>query len=203
VFEASRRAEGAGKMNKPIGMAFFLAVGLCLFLGGCGERLDARPAARYGQPSAIEPGSSPPTEAPGASPSGAPGSPPATSGTPGSVEIKAAATRYGNILVDGTGRTLYIFEKDDAGESKCTDACASEWPPLLTNGQVTAGPGAGATFNTVNRPDGMKQVTYNGWPLYYFAKDTAPGDINGQGVISYGAPWYVIDAGTGEKITRK
>jgi predicted lipoprotein with Yx(FWY)xxD motif len=189
-------------MNKPMGMAFFLAVALGLLLGACGERLDARPAARYGQPSTAEPGSSPPVQEPGASPSGAPGSPPATSGTPASVEIKAATTKYGNILVDGTGRTLYIFEKDDAGESKCTDACASEWPPLLTNGQITSGPGTGVA-STVTRPDGMKQVTYNNWPLYYSSKDTAPGDINGQAVISYGAPWYVIDAATGEKITRK
>lgn len=74
---------------------------------------------------------------------------------------------------------------------------------MLTNGEVTVGPGASLAASTVNRPDGTKQVTFSNWPLYYYSKDNAPGDTNGQGVISYGAPWYVINATNGEKITAK
>jgi predicted lipoprotein with Yx(FWY)xxD motif len=185
-------------MHKPTRLAFLLAG---VLLAGCGE-LDATPSAQHGQPSSMEPGSSPPAE-PGSSPPMSPGVPSASSGTIGAVEVKAAQTRFGPILVDGTGRTLYLFEKDDAGESKCTDACATEWQPMLTNGEVTAGPGANSAANTINRPDGTKQVTFSGWPLYYYSKDNAPGDINGQGIIYNGAPWYVINASNGEKITTK
>jgi predicted lipoprotein with Yx(FWY)xxD motif len=68
----------------------------------------------------------------------------------------------------------------------------------------SAGPGVDASkLSTTTRPDGSKQVVYNGWPLYYYDQDKAPGDMKGQAVTSFGAPWYVINAQTGDPITRK
>ena len=66
--------------------------------------------------------------------------------------------------------------------------CAAAWPPVV--GEATAGPGIDATLlGTASRDDGTTQATYNSWPLYYFAGDAAPGDINGQGLNDV---WFVI-----------
>jgi predicted lipoprotein with Yx(FWY)xxD motif len=118
------------------------------------------------------------------------------------LEIKAKKTRFGRILVDGEDMTIYVAEKDNADfESTCTGPCMKEWPPLFTNGQVTAGPGVNSAWlGTIGRTDGLTQVEYNGWPLYHRARDTAPGDIKGQGATAYGTRWYVIDADKGQKV---
>lgn len=108
--------------------------------------------------------------------------------------VTTSTTDLGTFLVDGEGNTLYIFLPDDQGDSTCYDACADNWPPLV--GEVTAGAGVdenllGTTTRTGSADQqGTVQVTYNGWPLYYFAGDSAPGDTNGQGVKDV---WYVID----------
>jgi predicted lipoprotein with Yx(FWY)xxD motif len=104
-------------------------------------------------------------------------------------------SQFGSILVDGKGMTLYLFTKDTPNTSNCYDKCATAWPPLLTTGSPTAGDGIDASkLGTTTRTDGTTQVTYNGWPLYYFAKDQQAGDTAGQGV---GSVWYVISpAGT-------
>ncbi len=96
----------------------------------------------------------------------------------------------GTFLVDGSGMTLYLFTKDTAGESTCYDDCASAWPPLLTDGEAAPGEGVDASLlGTTERTDGSTQVTYGGWPLYYWVKDAAPGDTTGQDV---GEVWYVV-----------
>lgn len=96
----------------------------------------------------------------------------------------------GIFLVDASGMTLYLFTKDTDGESVCYDDCASAWPPLLTAGEPVAGEGVDATLlGTTERTDGTTQVTYGGWPLYYWVKDAAPGDTTGQDV---GEVWYVV-----------
>ena len=102
----------------------------------------------------------------------------------------ANTPQLGSFLVDGSGMTLYLFTKDSPGTSTCYDKCATAWPPLLTSGAATAGSGVDANmFGTTSRTDGSVQVTYNGWPLYYYEKDKQPGDTTGQGV---GSVWYVI-----------
>jgi predicted lipoprotein with Yx(FWY)xxD motif len=118
------------------------------------------------------------------------------------MEIVAKDTKYGRILVDGRGMTIYVAERDnDDFESTCTGPCTKEWPPLFTNGQVTAGPGVNSAWlGTIGRTDGPTQVEYNGWPLYHSVRDRAPGEINGQGVVSNGGRWYVIDADKGQKV---
>lgn len=105
--------------------------------------------------------------------------------------------RLGQILTDNDGRTLYLFTKDTKDASNCYDNCAAAWPPLLTAGAPVAGDGASASLlGTTMRKDGTTQVTYNGWPLYYYVKDQKAGDTTGQDV---GKVWYVLSPG-GEKI---
>ena len=101
-----------------------------------------------------------------------------------------ADSSLGSILSDGDGNTLYLFTPDTQGESVCYDQCEAAWPPVVD--ELQPGDGVdGALLGAVARTDGSQQVTYNGWPLYYFANDSAPGDINGQGLNDV---WYVVSA---------
>ena len=98
----------------------------------------------------------------------------------------------GNILVDGKGMTLYVFDKDTAGVSNCSGGCLTKWPPLTTSNEQTpvmAGEGVTATFGVITRDDGTYQVTVNDMPLYYYASDSAAGDVSGQAV---GDVWWVV-----------
>ena len=114
----------------------------------------------------------------------------AADGTAGAATVAVASSDLGEIVVDGEGLSLYMFGNDEGGESACYEACAQTWPPLLTEGDATAGDGADATLlGTTERTDGTTQVTYNGHPLYHYAADSAPGDTNGQGV---GDVWFVL-----------
>ncbi|GLW96387.1 hypothetical protein Misp02_04740 [Microtetraspora sp. NBRC 16547] len=112
-------------------------------------------------------------------------------------------SKLGKILVDGRGRTLYLFEADKGTSSTCYSTCATAWPPLTTTGKPQAGSGASpALLGTTARTDHTTQVTYNGHPLYYFVTDVKPGDITGQGDDSFGAKWYVLDP-KGNKIEKR
>lgn len=107
---------------------------------------------------------------------------------------------FGQYLTDAEGRSLYLFEADSENTSTCYDKCAEAWPPLLAEST----PGAGeqideSMLSTTERKDGSSQVTYNGWPLYYFVKDEAPGDTKGQDVEGFGAEWYLVSP-EGEKV---
>ena len=118
---------------------------------------------------------------------------------PTGVPVTGAATvnvaeveTFGQALVDAEGRSLYLFTNDtqNSGTSSCTGDCLVEWPPLFTDGEPVAGEGVDATMlGTITLPDGTSQVTYNGWPLYYFHEDTAAGDTNGQGL---GGVWFLV-----------
>lgn len=132
-------------------------------------------------------------------------SPGSTSGSPGGTTsagagaISTAKIPLGEVIVDGQGFTLYMFDKDTGGTSSCIDACAKAWPPATTTGAPTVGGGLQQSkVNLVSRPDGSKQIAYNGHPLYRFGGDTAAGETNGQGV---GGVWYVAGA-NGEKIDK-
>jgi len=117
----------------------------------------------------------------------------ATAAASGAVSIKTAKGKPGTFLVDSSGRSLYLFEADKSSTSTCTGACAAAWPPVTTTGAPTAGTGVKASLlGTSKRDDGKMEVTYNGHPLYYFANDSAPGDIKGQGVDAFGAEWYAV-----------
>jgi predicted lipoprotein with Yx(FWY)xxD motif len=110
-----------------------------------------------------------------------------------------ASSSVGDIVVDGKGMSVYYYTKDvkDSGTSTCTGGCLTAWPPLLTTSDEPKVEGVTGTVGTIPTPEGAKQVTLNGMPLYYFAKDTKAGDILGQGVNEV---WYLADP-AGEMIT--
>ena len=113
--------------------------------------------------------------------------------TGGSATIGVATTGLGSTLVDSTGRTLYLFQKDAGTRSACAGACATDWPPLRASGKPTLGSGVNPTLvSTTTRSDGAAQVTYNGHPLYLYEGDAKPGDTAGQGVTAFGAQWYAL-----------
>jgi predicted lipoprotein with Yx(FWY)xxD motif len=119
-------------------------------------------------------------------------SPPKTS-SGASATVGVANGSLGSILVNSTGRTLYLFKADVGATSACSGACATAWPPLLAAGKPTAGTGLTASkLGTITRSGGNRQVTYNGHPLYLFIKDHKPGDVNGQGVTAFGAAWFAL-----------
>jgi predicted lipoprotein with Yx(FWY)xxD motif len=116
-----------------------------------------------------------------------------TSGQSGPATVSTASSKAGTLLVDGNGRTLYLFEKDKANQSACSGACVSAWPVDQSSGAAKAGSGVKASLlGTIKRGDGTTQVTYNKHPLYYYSGDSGAGQQNGQGLNAFGALWYVV-----------
>uniref|UniRef100_UPI000369C7BB COG4315 family predicted lipoprotein n=1 Tax=Nocardiopsis lucentensis TaxID=53441 RepID=UPI000369C7BB len=121
-----------------------------------------------------------------------------TGATDGGGGVAALGTvwdeRFGDVLTDGEGNVLYRFADDEANRSTCVDGCAENWPPLhvTDEGAPVSADGAATAdlVDTIERDDGSLQLTYAEWPLYTYAGDAAPGDVNGQGV---GGAWYVVD----------
>jgi predicted lipoprotein with Yx(FWY)xxD motif len=89
------------------------------------------------------------------------------------------------VLANKEGRTLYTFDKDAPGKSNCYGGCAAAWPPFAVANPALAG----GDFTIVARDDGTAQWAYKGKPLYFFAGDAKPGDINGD---KQGGVWHVI-----------
>jgi predicted lipoprotein with Yx(FWY)xxD motif len=109
----------------------------------------------------------------------------------------------GRILVDAQGRTLYLFKADRTMRSTCFGGCATAWPPLRVVGNPTAGGGANTSLvATTSRPDGVREATYNGHPLYLYQGDTQPGQVNGQGITAFGAEWLAVSP-TGAAISNQ
>jgi predicted lipoprotein with Yx(FWY)xxD motif len=114
-------------------------------------------------------------------------------------EVKTGSVSgLGTVLIDGKGITVYMYATDKQGRpSRCYDICAVEWPPLVLPPGVTrpvAGPGIeSALLGTAPRSDGTTQITYNGWPLYLWPPDRAPGMATGQALTNAGGLWYVLD----------
>jgi len=116
---------------------------------------------------------------------------------PPAATIALAKTGLGSVLVDSRGMTLYMFTPDSGTTSACYGQCAVIWPPLLLTSKLRAAAGLETPLlGMIQRTDGSWQVTYNGHPLYFFAKDTKPGDTNGQGIVG---KWWVL-SGTGAPI---
>jgi predicted lipoprotein with Yx(FWY)xxD motif len=115
----------------------------------------------------------------------------------GPATLRLASSEYGRFLVDGQGHTLYVFEKDERGDSYCTGACSAVWPPLETDSMPHAAAGVdAAALGTIERAGGDRQVTYHGHPLYYYAADAStPGKTRGEEVEQFGARWYLLGAG--------
>jgi predicted lipoprotein with Yx(FWY)xxD motif len=135
----------------------------------------------------------PPSSAPGAVPVAVPSLPPAPPAATGTA-INVGSSKLGQVLVDPSGLTVYLFLADKGTASSCNSpSCVQYWPPVLTTGAPQAGPGVTATLlGTTARADGTTQVTYAGHPLYRFINDKTAGEATGQGVNAFGAPWYVV-----------
>jgi predicted lipoprotein with Yx(FWY)xxD motif len=111
----------------------------------------------------------------------------------GGATVGTQQSKYGRILVDARGRSLYLFEKDKRGRSSCYGACATNWPPLIASGKPRAGSSVKASLlGRTKRKDGRWQVTYNRHPLYTLINDTRKGQTNGEGVYAFGAEWYLV-----------
>lgn len=110
--------------------------------------------------------------------------------TPATVYISRSAD-MGPFLVGPTGMTLYTFTSDTPGVSNCADQCLANWPALTVAdaAAIVVGANVHGELGTITRADGALQVTYNSWPLYYFAKDAKRGDTTGEGV---GGKWYIV-----------
>ena len=150
-------------------------------------------------PSAAAPSASASEAAPSASAS-VEASASASAAAGGTIKLALATGALGKFITDGTGKTLYMFTPDDGQAAPtCNDQCAAKWPALTASAasDVTVGDGLDQSkIKLEDRADGTKQVVYGDYPLYYFAKDTAAGQTNGQGV---GSKWYVV-GGDGEPI---
>jgi predicted lipoprotein with Yx(FWY)xxD motif len=160
-----------------------VAIGAVLAASGCGDSGSSESGGAYGGR-----GQTGSTQAAKSEASGGGG---AASGT--ATVAVADNPELGAILVDADGFTLYDFHKDKGGQSACYGACASTWPPLISDGKARALKGAmSAKLGTAKRNDGTVQVTYAGLPLYTYTADTKPGETNGQDIDSFGAEWYAL-----------
>jgi len=105
----------------------------------------------------------------------------------------------GTVLVNGQGQTLYLLTSEKNGKITCTAAsgCTKAWPEtMLTSGMSTATASGGvqsSLLGTVKDASGNLEVTYNHWPLYTFSGDSGPGVAKGQGLVSFGGTWYVLN----------
>ena len=160
----------SGRLRRPlVALVALAAVGV--LAAGCGSNGSGSSSGGYGSS----------------------GTTPASSGASGVATVSATSTNLGMILVDGSGRTLYLFEKDQPNQSACAGACAAAWPADQSSGAPTAGSGVTASMlGTIKRSDNTTQVTYNKHPLYYFQGDSGAGQHNGQGVDAFGATWFAV-----------
>ncbi len=156
------------------------AVPALLMLGACTSTTAAAPAAPATSVAAA-------TSAPASAASSAAAAVKTADAT--TLALKMADSSLGSILVDGNGKTLYLFTKDSPNTSACAGQCLVAWPPLI--GKPTVGSGVDdSKLGSFTRADGSVQATYNGWPLYYWKGDAKAGDVAGQNVQSV---WFVID----------
>jgi predicted lipoprotein with Yx(FWY)xxD motif len=113
---------------------------------------------------------------------------PTTTTAPPSVKV-TQNPKEGAILTDNAGRSLYLFTKDTGTTSACTAAgCAGAWPAYIATGTPVGGTGVDSTKLATATGQAPNQVTYFGHLLYYFARDTAPGDVNGLTIPN----WFLV-----------
>ncbi|NUP59899.1 MAG: hypothetical protein HOQ06_10570 [Pseudarthrobacter sp.] len=165
-------------MKKPFG-AGLAVLALAAALAACGSN------------SGTTTGGSPATSSAAGSAAGSTASPTASAST-AAAELMTASSSAGTIVVDAKGMSVYFFTKDTkgSGTSACTGGCLTQWPPVTTTSATPSASGVTGTLGTITTPDGKKQVTLNGMPLYHFAKDTKAGDVLGQGVNNV---WYLAN----------
>jgi predicted lipoprotein with Yx(FWY)xxD motif len=167
-----------------------IATAIALLIAGCGSNGSSSSTTTAAAPAASV--STPATPATTST---------STAGTGAGMMVATKHGKLGTILAAGPKHlTVYLFEADKGPSSSCSGVCAKAWPPVTTDGAPTAaGSAVAADLGTIARPDGSKQVTYKGHPLYFFEKDGDSGDAYGQGSTAFGAGWYVLSP-TGSKV---
>jgi predicted lipoprotein with Yx(FWY)xxD motif len=151
----------------------------------------------------------PPTSATASGPTSAAGSPATTTPTstrsrttgtkatsprtqPDGTLITTGASDFGEMLFDSRDQAIYLFEPEADGVPACYGECEEAWPPVLTDGAPQAGADTDAQLlDTVRRRDGSRQVTYNGWPLYFYAHE-GPGEVLCHDVFLNGGLWLAV-----------
>ena len=117
----------------------------------------------------------------------------AVPGKSGADSVKVVSSSVGMHLVDAQGRSLYLFARDEKGDSYCYGACAAVWPPVEADKTPAATGLPASALGTFKRNDGEMQVTYRGHPLYYYSADAStPGKMRGEDVKQFGAGWYLV-----------
>ena len=108
--------------------------------------------------------------------------------------VGVATTSLGPVLVDSKGFTVYMLTADSKGHSTCSAQCLQKWPlvPAPAGSDVSQAPGVSAALATTKATSGALMLTAGGWPLYTFVKDTAPGQVAGEGVNAFGGTWYAV-----------
>ena len=125
---------------------------------------------------------------------------PAPPGTAAGVTITTADSDFGQVLFDGTGQAIYLFDKETTAVPDCYGDCAIAWPPVLTEGSPVAGAGTMTDLlGTTPRTDGSTQVTYAGHPLYYYAHE-GKNVVTCHNVNEFGGLWLVVTP-TGQAAT--
>jgi predicted lipoprotein with Yx(FWY)xxD motif len=151
-------------------------------------------------PAACGDSSGPPAGAPASTPSAAVGAtrapaPTVRASTAPGTRIAASSSAYGQMLFDGTGQAIYLFDVETTTTPECYDACAAAWPPVLTTGAPVAGQGVErALLSTTQRADGTVQVTYNDHPLYFYAHE-GKREVKCHDIFLNGGNWYVVQPG--------
>ncbi|WP_313814142.1 hypothetical protein [Glutamicibacter sp.] len=166
-------------MSKKIASVAALAAALMLALAGCSGQSDA-PTASQSSSSGNGYGAPAPSQSQSVNDTGA--------------MLSTADSDLGKIVVDQRGMTVYQFDKDtqNSGKSSCTGSCLDAWPPVpATEDSLKNAQGITGELGTITGTNGKEQLTLNGWPLYYYAPDTAAGDTKGQAAQDV---WWVIDA---------
>lgn len=160
-----------------------------LTLGGCTTTLSPAPGAAYGSSPSVMASPPPPSQAAGGGAAEAHG--PVAPMIPAKIMLIVEKTAAGYVLATGAGHAVYWDgqDKQGSGKSACSGGCLSAWPPV--QGKPFTGSGVRLTgaLGTITRPGGTVQATYNGYPLYTYAADTAPGQASGNGE---GGVWHVV-----------
>ncbi len=162
------------------------AATLSILLAGCGgdDTTTAQPAEEPSATATATPSDAPTQPAPQAS-----------TRARGTV-IKTADSQFGEVLFDGDGQAIYLFDKEKTTKPECYDECAEAWPPVLTDGEPAASASAREDrLGTTTRTDDSVQVTYAGHPLYYYAHE-GRNEVRCHNVREFGGLWLaVIPAG--------
>lgn len=167
-------------MTRTTSRLALLLAAAALALGGCaGSSPTGGGGSTGGEASEPAPAESTPADDSGSSDGGA-------------ADLTVADSSLGEIVVDAEGMTVYMFDNDTqgSGTSTCEGQCLVNWPPVPPAGDEPVASGVEGELGTITATDGSTQITLNGWPLYYFKGDSAPGDVNGQAVQDI---WWVLD----------